>query len=61
MTDRNVEKGRQPFRHKILNIFILLITAIVATKYDAIAQYFRTLPSDEEMIVNFHKHRGAFF
>ena len=40
--------------------FSLCLAVLFVANYESCSPYFRTLPSDEEMIANFHKHRADF-
>lgn len=56
----NVTKRPKPLWLKILIGFSLLVAVVLVTNYERCAPYFRSLPSDEEMIENFRKHRADF-
>jgi hypothetical protein len=60
MTDHNRQSQGPPRLKVIHNLILLLIATIVATNFDSFVPYFRRLPTDEEMVANFHKHRGDF-
>jgi hypothetical protein len=58
--NQNVSKRPKPLWLKILTGFSLLVAVVLVANYESCAPYFRGLPSDEEMIENFQKHRADF-
>ena len=58
--NQNVTKRPKPLWLKIVIGFSLLVAVILVANYESCAPYFRSLPSDEEMIENFRKHRADF-
>jgi len=55
-----VTKPARPLWLKILIGFGAFCLAIFIANYESCAPFFRSLPSDEEMIADFHAHRADF-
>ncbi|MFH1117180.1 MAG: hypothetical protein V1792_24950 [Pseudomonadota bacterium] len=60
MTRQDIQERPKPLWKKLLMWFGVLIAIIFVSKYDVWIACMRNLPSDEEMIANFHKHRAEF-